>query len=127
VSAWTWTAATFTDPLHGLRVGADGAPVRITPDASRVLAGIPSYGRASAAAVTAVAGLALPLLLAHALVERSRVLPVALLAGAAVAASVLLFQAAAAGHVSAALGAVPAATLLAFAVRRYRGAMRAGP
>jgi len=120
-SAWTWRGAAFLDPVHGLRVAADGAPVRIAADAGRALAGIPPYGRASAAAVTALAGLALPLLLAHALIERSRVLPAALAAGAAVAASVLFFQAAAAGHLHAVLGTLPAAMLLAFAVRRYRG------
>jgi hypothetical protein len=120
-SAWTWTGTAFVDPLHGLRVAADGAPVRVAADAGKVFAGIPPYGRAAAAAVTAVAGLALPILLAHALLERSRVLPVVLAAGATVAASVFFFQAAAAGHLPAAVATLPALLLLAFAVRRYRG------
>ncbi|HEX3345029.1 MAG TPA: hypothetical protein VHS09_10685 [Polyangiaceae bacterium] len=120
-SAWVWTGAAFADAVHGLRVGVDGAPVRVAADAGRSLAGIPAYGRASAAGLTALAGLALPLLLAHALLERARALPVVVAALAAVAASVLLFQASAAGHVPAALGTLPALALLVFAVRRYRG------
>lgn len=119
-SAWAWNGAGFVDALHGLRVGADGAPVRIASDAGRVFASIPPFGRAAAAALTALAGLALPLLLAHVLLERARVLPVVLAAVAAVATSVLLFQAAAAGHLPAAVGTLPAVALLLFAVRRYR-------
>jgi hypothetical protein len=121
-SAWTWNGAAFIDRLHGLRVAADGAPVQIAADAGRVFAGVPKHGRAAAAAVTALAGLALPLLLAHTLLERARVFRVVLAAAAAVAATVLLFQVAAAGHLPAAFGALPAVMLLAFAVRRYRGA-----
>jgi len=120
-SAWTWSGAAFIDPPHGLRVAADGVPVRIAADAGKVFAGVPPYGRAAAAAVTALAGLAMPLLLAHALLERSHVLPSVLAVGTAVASSVLLFQAAAAGHLHAALGVLPALALLAFAVWRYRG------
>jgi hypothetical protein len=120
-SAWAWGGAGFVDALHGLRVGADGAPVRIAPDAGRVSAGIPLHGRAAAATLTALAGVALPLLLAHGLLERRRVLPSVAAAVAAVAASVLLFQAAAAGHLPALVGTLPALALLAFAVRRYRG------
>jgi hypothetical protein len=119
-SAWTWTGAAFVDPLHGLRVGVDGAPVRVAAEAGRALGPIPAYGRATAAAVTAMAGLALPLLLARALLERSRALPLVVAAGLAVGASVLLFQAAAAGHVPAVLGGLPTLALLGFAVRRYR-------
>jgi hypothetical protein len=120
-SGWTWSGAAFVDPVHGLRVGADGAPTRIAAEAGRALAGIPAHGRASAAVVTALAGVAMPLLLAQTLLGRARVLPVALAAGTAVAGSVVLFQAAAAGHVPAASGALPALALLAFAVWRYRG------
>ena len=120
-SAWAWNGTAFVDGLHGLRVASDGAPARIAVDAGRVFAGVPPHGRAAAAVVTALAGLALPLLLAHALLERSRVLPVVLAAGASIAASVLLFQAAAAGHLPASLGALPTLVLLVFAVRRYRG------
>jgi hypothetical protein len=119
-SAWTWSGSAFVDAVHGLRVGSDGAPVRVMSDVGRVLGGTPLHGRATAAVVTALAGLALPLLLAHALLERSRVLPAVLAAGATVAASVLLFQAAAVGHLPAAVGALPSVALLAFAVRRYR-------
>jgi hypothetical protein len=121
VSAWRWTGTAFVDSVHGLRVGADGAPVRIAAQAGRALTGVPPCGRAAAAAVTVFAGLALPLLLAHALLERARALPLVLIAGSAIAASIVAFQAAAAGHVPAALGALPSLALLVFAVRRYRG------
>jgi hypothetical protein len=120
-SAWAWRGNAFADTLHGLRVGADGAPVLIPVEAGRAITGIPPYGRAAASVVTACAGLALPLLLAHALLERARSLPLVLFAGGAIAASVIAFQAAAAGHVPVALGALPTLGLLAFAVQRYLG------
>ena len=120
-SAWAWTGTAFADSVQGLRVGADGAPVRISAEAGRAMAGIPRHGRAAASAVMALGGLALPLLLAHALLERARALPLVLLAGGAIAASVVTFQASAAGHVPAALGVLPTLALLAYAVRRYRG------
>ncbi|MGD0530016.1 MAG: hypothetical protein ABSE49_33080, partial [Polyangiaceae bacterium] len=125
-SAWAWSGAGFVDPVQGLRVGADGVPSRIAADvaAGTALTGVPPGGRAAAGALTAVAGLALPLLLAQALLDRARrarAWPAVLGATVAVAASVLFFQAAAAGHVPAALGTLPALALLAFAVRRYGG------
>jgi hypothetical protein len=120
-STWGWTGTAFADAVQGLRVGADGTPVRIPAQAGRAMAGIPRYGRAAASAVTASGGLALPLLVAHALLERARALPLVLLAGGAIAASVVAFQAAAAGHVPATLGVLPTLALLAYAVRRYRG------
>jgi hypothetical protein len=120
-SAWTWTGAAFADGVHGVRVGADGTPARIAVETGTVAAALPAYGRAAASAVTALAGLALPLLLAHALLERVRTLPLLLVAGAAMAACVVTFQAAAAGHVPAAVGALPALALLVFALQRYRG------
>jgi hypothetical protein len=126
-SAWAWTGTAFVDSVHGLRVGIDGAPVHIAAEPGRALAGIPRYGRASASAVTVFAGLAMPLLLAHTLLERARALPLVLLVGAVIAASVVAFQAAAAGHVPAALGALPSLSLLAFSVWRYRGGRRRRP
>jgi hypothetical protein len=121
-SVWTWSGTAFVDPLHGFRVGADGTPTRIVAGAGREFSGIPAYGRAAASVMTALAGLALPLLLAHTMLGRTRALPVVLTAGAAVAISIVVFQAAAAGHLPAALGTLPALGLLGFAVRRYRGA-----
>jgi hypothetical protein len=136
-SAWVWTGDSFVDRAQGLRVGADGAPVQLAGEAGAVAADVPPYGRAAAALATAVAGIALPLVLAHDLLARSpagsrgrgardrrrfRDEAIAMLATAsAVAASLALFQAAAARHVPALLGAVPPALLLVFAVQRYRG------
>jgi hypothetical protein len=126
-SVWTWTGTAFTDAVHGLRVGVDGAPVRIPAEPGRTLVGIPRYGRAAASAATFLAGLALPLLLAHALLERARALPLVLLVGTVIAASVVAFQAAAAGHIPAALAALPSLALLALAVWRYLGGRRRRP
>lgn len=119
-SAWSWSAGVFVDAAHGLRVGADGAPASMAPGLGATFAGIPPYGRASACAVTALSGLALPLLLARSFLARTPALPVVIASASAIAASVVVFQAAAAHRVPAALGVVPALMLLAFAVRRYR-------
>jgi len=121
-SAWSWSGTGFVDPLHGFRVGADGTPTRIAAVAGRGITGIPAFGRAAASLMTAMAGLALPLLLAHTMLARARALPVILVAGLAVVSSVVIFQAAAAGRLPAALGVLPALVLLGVAVRRYRGA-----
>jgi hypothetical protein len=121
LDVWTWTGEAFVDHARGLSVGVDGAPERFAADAGRVVADLPAYGRAAAAVETAVAGVALPLLLAHGLLARGRALPLVLAGGAAIAGSVVLFQAAAARQAPAALAVVPPLALLAFAVRRYRG------
>ncbi|HEY8041174.1 MAG TPA: hypothetical protein VIF15_15310 [Polyangiaceae bacterium] len=135
-SAWGWEGGAFVDRAQGLRVGQDGAPARLVAEGMASLAAIPPHGRAAAAAATALAGIALPLLLAHALLGRSpegvwgprdrrltrEDAAAALAAGAAIAGSVLLFQAAAARQAPALLGALPPLALLAFAVRRYRAA-----
>ncbi|HXN31748.1 MAG TPA: hypothetical protein VN894_07805, partial [Polyangiaceae bacterium] len=107
------------DLTQGLLVDAGGAPLPLASKAWTVAAGIPNHGRAAAAVATAVAGLALPLILAHSLVAGYRV-PALLASGAAAAASIVLFQASAAGHAPALLGAAPPAMLLAFAAERYR-------
>jgi len=121
-SAWTWNGAAFVDALHGQQVGADGAPARVAAEVgSRAMMGIPRFGRAASAMVTAMAGLALPLLLAHTLFERARLLFSVVAAVTAIAATVVSFQAAAAGQVPAVMGAAPSLALLVFAVRRYRG------
>jgi hypothetical protein len=132
-SAWVWQDGSFIDRVHGLQVGADGAPVRFAREVGEALATVPRHGRAAAAIATAAAGLALPLLVAHALLSRSieRTYGVGnrqtredgsamIASAAAVAASVVLFQAAAVRNVPALLGAVPPFALLAFAVHRYR-------
>jgi hypothetical protein len=124
--AWSWTGAGFVDAARGLSVGVDGAPMRpaalaaLAVDAGRAEAGVPAFGRAASAVETAAAGVALPLLLAHGLLARVRALPLALAGGGAIAASVVLFQAAAARQAPAALAVLPPLALLAFAIRRYR-------
>jgi hypothetical protein len=126
-SAWRWDGAAFVDAARGLRVAADGAPQRIGGAETASRAALPATARAAASLTTALAGIALPLLVAHALLGRAagrrfdRVDVVsAIVATAAVAASVVAFQAAAARRAPAMLGVVPAALLLAFAIRRYR-------
>jgi hypothetical protein len=131
-NAWRWDAGIFVDRARGLIVGREGAPEKLpfagAEDAS-ALESIPAHGRAAAALAMAVAGMAMPLLVAHAMLSRPvdrrfgrRDATALLAAGAAVAASVMLFQAAAARQIPAMLGAVPPVVLLAFAVGRYRSA-----
>jgi hypothetical protein len=133
-SAWAWDGDTFVDRAQGLRVLANGTPVSIASEAGAAALSIPSFGRAAAAIATAVAGLALPLIVAHGLLarvegadrtagdrRRARANAIALLAAVGcVAASLVLFQAAAARQLPALLGAAPPIALLAFALERYR-------
>ncbi|HEY1691083.1 MAG TPA: hypothetical protein VGG39_02920 [Polyangiaceae bacterium] len=119
-SRWAWVDGAFVDAAHGIRVGADGAAVTVAVAVDRAPSGIPRFGRASAAVVTALAGLALPLLLGRTLLDRARAWPVVAASAAAIAASVLAFQASAAERLPALAAVLPAAALLAFAVRRYR-------
>ena len=136
-SAWHWEADTFVDHARGLRVDAEGTPERfaVVAELPPRLTIIPRGGRAAAALATAMAGVALPMLLARILLGRraadgdrpaqnrglvGAVWPVALVAAGSVVASVMLFQAAAAHLVPAVLAALPPALLLVFAVERYR-------
>lgn len=126
-AAFRWTGAAFIDPVHGLQVGADGMPARVPVEAGASLASLPAYARAAAALTTALAGVALPLLLAHGLLSRSpeRRLRradawMAACGVASVSASVVLFQSAAAHQLPAVAAALPALALLALAVQRYR-------
>jgi hypothetical protein len=122
--AWSWDGAAFVDRAQGLRVAADGAATRLASEGPSTLAGAPPLGRLAAALATAFAGVALPLLVAQGLFPRGAgarpVAPLVLAAGAAVAASVIAFQASAARHVPAWVGAAPPLLLLAFALRRAR-------
>ncbi len=137
-SAWHWRDGTFVNHALGLAVGADGTPERIgPPTAARPVLGIPQGGRAAASIAMALAGVALPMLLAQLLLVRhpgpadgerlggglvasSARWPPAAAAAAAIALSVMLFQAAAARLVPAMSAALPPAALLAFALGRYR-------
>jgi hypothetical protein len=126
--AWVWENGSFVDSARGVRVGADGAPQLEAPVPAAVLAAIPHRGRIAAALATAAAAFSLPALLATAMLARLRpgwrraVLDAAL-AFAAIAASLVLFQAAAARRSPALLAALPPALLLVHAARRY-GASR---
>jgi len=131
-SAWAWSGAVFVDHARGLRVEADGTPVRMAPDATTALAALPVHGVLAAALAIASAGLALPLLVGLALARPGghaagratsdgRADAAAVVASAAaVVATIVLFQAAAVGRVPALAGGVPCLALLAFAIRRYR-------
>jgi hypothetical protein len=126
---WRWDGTDgFADAARGLHVGADGVPVQVAPARPwRQSPAIPRHGRLSAALATAFAGLAMTLLVAHALLprrlppkgrrlgERSSAVLATLLA---VAATVVLFQAAAAKRLPALIGVAPSAALLAVAVLR---------
>jgi len=128
-SAWRWEGGTFVDAVRGLRVAADGMPVRVPIEQGAAIAALPVHARAAAALTTALAGLALPMLLAHALLSRPpetrfdrRDGWIVATAIASVAASVVLFQSAAAHQLPAFSAAAPALVLLALAVQRYRAA-----
>lgn len=132
--AWQWDGGTFVNRADGLRVEVDGALRRWGEGTEVPLPDrIPPAGRAAASMATALAGVALPMLLAQLLLSRptgrpgERVggtasrWPAVAASGAAVLGSLMLFQAAAARLVPALLAALPPAALLAFAVERYRG------
>jgi hypothetical protein len=128
-SSWRWDGSAFVDAVRGLRVAADGMPVRVPIAQGAAIAALPVHARAAAALTTALAGLALPMLLAHALLSRPpdtrfdrRDGWIAVAAIASVAASVVLFQSAAAHQLPALSAAAPALVLLALAIQRYRAA-----
>jgi hypothetical protein len=116
------------DAARGLRVTADGTPEHVSSLAGlAALSGLPRFARLAAATTTALAGVALPLLLAHTVLGRAQDArfgraDARIVAGAAaaVAASIVLFQAAAARVLPSMLAPLPALALLAFAVGRYR-------
>jgi hypothetical protein len=127
-SAWSFDAGAFVDAARGLRVTADGTPEHLSALAGAAIAsGLPRFARLAAATTTALAGVALPLLLAHTVLGRAQDARldrhdarIAAGAAAAVAASIVLFQAAAARVLPSMLAPLPALALLAFAVGRYR-------
>jgi len=137
-SAWHWQDGSFANHAQGLVVDADGTPTRVGPRIeARPLAGIPRGGRAAASMATALAGVALPMLLAQLLLARhagptaaerlgaGRTASMArwqavVASAAAIVGSMMLFQAAAARLVPALTAALPPAALLVFALGRYR-------
>jgi hypothetical protein len=127
---WHWDGQVFVDRGRGVYVTAEGAPEKLALSAEQDTNSpgvLPAHGRAAAALAMLLAGVGMPLLLAHAMLIRpadrrfGRDDGTALLAaGVAVGASVVVFQAAAARLLPALLGVVPPMLLLAFAVQRYR-------
>jgi hypothetical protein len=122
-SAWAWDGGAFVVYAQGIRVTADGVP-ELGPHTGTEFSGaVLPYARASAAAATALAGVALPLLAARLVAcDHSAVRPLPMLVAAAgtMAASVGCFQAAAAHRGPAWLAVLPPMALLAFAVRSAR-------
>jgi hypothetical protein len=126
-SGWRWDGAGFVDAVRGLRVAADGVPRPVPIEGGVGAASLPVHARAAAAMTTALSGLALSMLLGHVLLARApdrrfgrRDAWVAAWALAAVAASVVLFQSAAAHQLPALSAVVPALALLGVALQRYR-------
>jgi hypothetical protein len=126
---WRWDGTDgFVDGVRGLRVGSDGVPVQVAPARPwRQSPAIPRHGRLSAALATAFAGLAMTMLVARGLLSRGlarkgrrlgETSSAVLATLVAVAATIVLFQAAAARRLPALLGVLPSASLLAMAVRR---------
>jgi hypothetical protein len=125
----------FVDHAAGWRIESDGSLTKVeaAPPANEgSIHGPPRYGRIAAAASTALAGFALPLIAAHVLLmrpvsgQRRRLFAKGSSAralgaiGFTVVATVVLFHGAAARRVPALLAALPFALLLAAAVVRYR-------
>jgi hypothetical protein len=127
----------FVDTVHGWRIESDGALSRVPAlDAATVaLAAVPRHGRAAAAVVTALAGVALAFVAAHALVarpatsgpgeggrapERGSVARALSFVFACAVASVVAFHAAAAGRIGVEIATIPALVMLAGALLRYR-------
>jgi hypothetical protein len=133
-STWVWNQGGFEDRARGLRIGADGAPLLVSWSGVPPSAAVPAYGRAAAGLAIAMAGLALPLLVAHAILvggdrggarggrEWRRNLAGAVRAGCALTLAVVIFQAAAAERLPALTGVLPSVALLADALWRYRAA-----
>ncbi len=141
-SPWQWQNRAFVNRTLGLQVDADGTLERSgLPTESAPPGTIPPAGRAAAALATGMAGIALPMLLAHLLLApsagvggvggvakgrgktrraRGGRLPAALASAAAVLTSVMLFQASAAHIVPALFAVLPPVVLLAFAFGLYR-------
>lgn len=125
---FTYEAGVFTSPSLGVSIGADGEPRAIEVAPRAVDEGLPSGARVSAALATAVAGLALALVSARAILRvsmldrnarrRRRAMAVGFVFGCALL-TLVAFQAAAAHLAPAALAAVPPVGLLAIALVLY--------
>lgn len=126
---FVYEGGAFSSPTLGVRVTADGEPHALEGHGTTTDEGLPRHARAAAATATAVAGVALSLVAARAILRvsllhrrgrrRRRIV-----AGAQVFACVLLtliaFQAAAARVAPASLAMMPPALLLGVALLGYR-------
>jgi hypothetical protein len=135
-TAWRWHDGAFEDREQGLGVSRDGSPIRIAPAMlPPPRSKVPPNGRVAAALATAVSALAMAALTARAIVgqgvERCRGpgrrspsanghRADAVASGLAAAATVALFQAAAAHRTGAFVGVLPSLALLGLAGYRYR-------
>jgi hypothetical protein len=118
-----FTPSGFVDAARAVRIERDGAMVPVDTPAPETAAkgpdGIPTHGRAAAALATAVAGVALPLVIGQA--RRRSLGRVGLAVGATVVASIVLFHAAAAGRAPVFTATTPPFILLAVTAWRYLG------
>jgi hypothetical protein len=126
---FVYAEGAFTSPTLGVRVAEDGEPRPIEGSGLTVDAGLPRYARAAASTATAMAGVALALVAARAvlrvsLLHRRQRRRRRILAGVQVFVCVLLtlvaFQAAAARVAPASLAMLPPAALLGLALLGYR-------
>ncbi|MGA2448192.1 MAG: hypothetical protein ABTD50_05930 [Polyangiaceae bacterium] len=128
-NAWVWREGSFVDLARGIAVGPSLVPMALAMPARALAqqAGTPDAGRAAAAIATAAAGLALPLMAAHAVLSGARSnqrlggraagrRTVAIACVVDVGATAALFQAAASGRTPALLAVVPPLVLLAYAI-----------
>ncbi|MBS2018012.1 MAG: hypothetical protein JST00_34370 [Deltaproteobacteria bacterium] len=126
--AFSYEGGTFTSPTLGVSVGADGEPKPVEIVQRPADEGLPSGARPAAAAATAIAGVALALVSARAILRVSmldrrarrqrRAIAIVLVFGCALL-TVVAFQAAAAHLVSPLLAIAPPMTLLAIALFLY--------
>ncbi len=121
--SWQWRNGGFVDPVHAIRMRPDGTLVESNIRATEPLrVAVPPKGRISAALATALAGVALAMITARALLEgavrRARVVD-GMACAVAAFATVVLFQVAAARRAPAMMAPLPALALTAFAAKRY--------
>jgi hypothetical protein len=119
--SWEWRDGAFVDAAHGLQMQADGT-IGLSQARSGVTSrvAIPPHGRLAAALATALAGVALALFAAKALLEPYGRFVDGSASILAAVVTVVLFQAAAARAAPAWISPIPAAALALFATKRYR-------
>ncbi len=119
-----WVAAggggAFVSEDGAWRVGADGVPVLVhAPSPGTTARGLPVAGRPSAALSTAALGVALPMVVARVRSRRAARRALAAITAGSLA-TILAFQAAAAGVSPALLAPLPPLLLLVWAASGYR-------